>query len=563
LVKIKSSIRPDPDNSVSIVRRRISALRCAYNHVLVRVLRQLTTSADINEYADAYERASGYRVPIDYLRRSLVFGYVRRGRLMGGVVMSGQAPFRTLDRIPDAYREQVAAAIDPGDTVELVCVWLDRELRSGLASAVFWYGLFLETGRRGVRSVLFGTESRGLHQMYLLGRPRVLYSGPVTVDGQQRHGWIFHSPVANRWPALRRITLYKLRRGRRPAGPAVEPTEPVLDAAAWTPVEPRSGQASNALAVPVRGLRVAAGEVVRGLTARLNRAGTERAKAALAAASVEGGWALVTGASSGIGLAYATRLAARGAGLLLIADDDAVCTVAASLRSEFGVRADALAVDLSNREEVDKAISWIGERRVEVLVNNAGVGLKGPFTSGDPDEYAHLIAVNLLAPLLLTRAVLPAMVARGRGAVIHVASVNALAPMPKSAVYSATKTFLLTYATAIWYENRERGVVFQTMLPGTTATAFHDKQHTDLPVWALAPTAVAESSLAALGRRPVHVTGLLNKAFRVLGGLMPLTARTAAAGAALTASLGHPGTANSAGATKTATPGTPATEPND
>jgi uncharacterized protein len=147
--------------------------------------------------------------------------------------------------------------------------------------------------------------------------------------------------------------------------------------------------------------------------------------------------------------------------------------------------------------------------------------------------------------------------------VIHVASVNALAPMPRSAVYSATKTFLLTYATAIWYENRERGVVFQTMLPGTTATAFHDKQHTDLPVWALAPTAVAESSLAALGRRPVHVTGLLNKAFRVLGGLMPLTARTAAAGAALTASLGHPGSASTASATKTATPSTPATEPND
>lgn len=536
-------------------------VRCAYNPFFVRVLRQLSTSAEIEHYADAYERASGYRVPTEYLRRSLVFGYIRHGRLMGGVVMSGQAPFRTLDRIPDAYREQVATAIDPRDTVELVCVWLDRELRSGLASAVFWYGLFLETGRRGVRSVLFGTESRGLHQMYLLGRPRVLYSGPVTVDGQQRHGWIFHSPVANRWPALRRITFYKLRRGRRPAAAAVETTEPVLDVAPREPVASGSGQASHALAVPVRGLRVAAGEVARGLTARFDRTGPRRARAALAAAAVDGAWALVTGASSGIGLAYATRLAARGAGLLLVADDDAVEAVAASLRSEFGVRADALVVDLSNRDEVEKAISWIGDRRIEVLVNNAGVGLKGPFTAGDPDEYAHLIALNLLAPLLLTRALLPAMVARGRGAVIHVASVNALAPMPKSAVYSATKTFLLTYATAIWYENRDRGVVFQTMLPGTTATAFHEKQRTDLPVWALAPTAVAESSLAALGRRPVHVTGLLNKAFRILGGLMPLTARTAAAGAALTASLGQPSSASTANTT-THTTGTPATDQN-
>jgi short-subunit dehydrogenase len=519
----------------------------------VKVLRQLTTSAQIDEYAEKYERASGYRVPVDYLHRSLVFGFVRNGRLLGGVVISGQSPFRTLQRIPEPYRTKVAAAIDPSNTIELVCVWLDPALRSGPASALFWYGLFLETGRRGARSVLFGTESRGLYQMYLLGHPRVLYSGPVTVDGRQRHGWIFHSPVAHRWPALRRMTLYKLKGGRRHDVAIDEALEPVLDT---EPDEPREsgasavtgvrgrGQSRHALAVPLRGLAVAGGEIARGMTARFARTGPDRAAAALAGAALPDGWAVVTGASSGIGLAYANRLAARGAGLLLLADDDAVHSVADGLRSEYGVRAEALTVDLAKREDVDKAVSWIGERRVEVLVNNAGVGLKGRFVDGDPDEYSSLVAVNLLAPLLFTRALLPAMVARGRGAVIHVASVNALAPMPRSAVYSATKTFLLTYATAIWYENRDRGVVFQTLLPGTTATAFHDKQHTNLPPWALAPTDVADSSLNALGRRPVHVTGGLNKAFRLLGGLMPLTARTAAAGEALTASLGDGHTAS-------------------
>ncbi|MGH8890898.1 MAG: SDR family NAD(P)-dependent oxidoreductase [Acidothermaceae bacterium] len=507
----------------------------------MKVLSQLTTSAEIDEYAEKYEQASGYRVPIDYLQRSLVFGFVRKGRLLGGVVISGQAPFRTLQRVPEPYRTQVAAAVDPSDTIELVCVWLDPSLRSGPASALFWYGLFLETGRRGARSVLFGTESRGLYQMYLLGHPRVLYSGQVTVDGRQRHGWIFHSPVAHRWPALRRMTLYKLKGGRRHDAASDESAEPVLDTRPAESPEPAvtgTGQSRHAIAVPLRGLAVAGAEIARGMTARFTRTGTDRAAAALAGATLADGWAVVTGASSGIGLAYANRLAGRGAGLLLLADDDAVHAVAQGLQSEFGVRAEALTVDLSEREDVDKAVSWIGDRRVEVLVNNAGVGLKGRFIDADPDEYASLVAVNLLAPLLLTRALLPAMVARGRGAVIHVASVNALAPMPRSAVYSATKTFLLTYATAIWHENRDRGVVFQTLLPGTTATAFHDKQHVDLPPWALAPTDVAESSLGALGRRPVHVTGGLNKAFRVLGGLMPLTARTAAAGAALTASLG-------------------------
>jgi short-subunit dehydrogenase len=110
--------------------------------------------------------------------------------------------------------------------------------------------------------------------------------------------------------------------------------------------------------------------------------------------------------------------------------------------------------------------------------------------------------------------------------------------MPYSAVYSATKTFLLTYATAVWHENRDRGVVFQTLLPGTTATAFHSRQHTDLPAWAAAPDAVAAASLRAMGRNPVHVPGALNRAFRLLGAVMPLRARTAAAAEALRASLG-------------------------
>jgi short-subunit dehydrogenase len=489
------------------------------------LLHRITEVGDLDEFAEAYERASGYRVSPEYLGRALVFGLRRRGRLVGGVVMTAEAPLRTLTRVPAPQRAQIAAAVG-NDTVELTCVWLDPAYRSGLVSALFWYGLFLETGRRGVRHVLFGTESESLQRMYRLGRPRILYSGPVTVDGQDKHGWIFHSPVAHRWPALTRMTLYKLGlrfnldRAESVAVPSVH-----------------SGQSRHAGAVPLRGLSVATAELRRGLVGRLRGTDRRRAGAALAAARA-GGWALVTGASSGIGLAYARQLAAGGAGLLLVADDPDLPAVADRLRDDHGVPVDALVVDLAADAALDKIVGWVGDRRVEVLVNNAGLGSKGPFISIDPDDYARLIRVNLTAPVLLTRALLPAMVARGRGAVIHVASINALAPMPYSAVYSATKTFLLTYATAAWYENRDRGVVFQTLLPGTTATAFHDRQATALPGWAAAPDAVAASSLRRLGRQPVHVPGRLNRALRVLGALMPLRMRTAAAGEALLASLG-------------------------
>jgi short-subunit dehydrogenase len=482
------------------------------------VLQRITDAADLAEFAHAYELASGYHVSQDYLCRALVFGLRRRGRLVGGVVMTAEAPLRTLIRIPEPQRHEVAARVGD-DTVELTCVWLDRAYRSGVVSALFWYGLFQETGRRGVRHVLFGTESESLQRMYLLGRPSTVYSGPVTVDGQTRHGWIFHSPVSHRWPALTRMTLYKL--GLRPRTGHVAP-EPDLTVP--------SGQPTRASAVPLRGIVAGAREQLR----RTDRVG---ARAALAATRT-GGWALVTGASSGIGLAYARQLAARGAGLLLVADDPRLPDVADRLREQYGVAVDSLVLDLSIDPALDKVIGWVGDRRVEVLVNNAGFGAKGPFITVDPVDYARLIQVNLAVPVQLTRALLPAMVARGRGAVIHVASVNALAPMPYSAVYSATKTFLLTYASAIWYENRDRGVVFQTLLPGTTATAFHDRQHTELPSWASAPDAVAASSLRRLGRHLVHVPGTLNRALRVLGALMPMRARTAAAAEALQASLG-------------------------
>ena len=193
------------------------------------ILSLLATKAQLAEYRRAYAEASGYHVALDYLERSVVYGLRLRGRLVGGVVMSTLSPLRTLQRIPEPDRSRVEAMLDLDDTVELTCVWLAPSARRGALSALFWFGLFLETSRHGVRTVLFGTESYRLHRLYLLGKPDVLYSGPVVVDGQELTGWIFRSPVAHRWPALARMTVYKtardLRRRLRPAAAATVPAQ--------------------------------------------------------------------------------------------------------------------------------------------------------------------------------------------------------------------------------------------------------------------------------------------------------------------------------------------------
>jgi short-subunit dehydrogenase len=295
---------------------------------------------------------------------------------------------------------------------------------------------------------------------------------------------------------------------------------------------------ASAAALPIRGLAVAGRELAGWTQRRVGSAGPRRAAAALAAAR-DGGWALVTGASSGIGRAYAEDLARRGIDVLLVADDaTGLADAAADIAARTGATCDTYVADLADRDSVARLTAWIADRRVDVLVNNAGVGAKGRFCGQPGESYAELLDVDAVAPVLLTRAVLPAMVERGRGIVVHVASINALAPMPGSAVYSAAKTFLLSYATAVWFEYRDSGVVFQTLLPGTTATDFHRRQGTRLPAWAMRPEDVVASSVEALGRAPTHVPGRVNRVLRVLGAALPLELRAAAAGAVLTASLG-------------------------
>jgi short-subunit dehydrogenase len=181
--------------------------------------------------------------------------------------------------------------------------------------------------------------------------------------------------------------------------------------------------------------------------------------------------ALVTGASSGIGLATSLLLAARGARVLATGrDTGALADVAGRTDGPW------LAADLAERSEVDRLAAWAGEVGVDLLVNNAGFGWAGPFASIEPLDAERLIAVNLTAPILLTRALLPGMLDRGVGHVVNVVSIAGHVGVGGEAVYSATKGGLITFTEALRYELAGSGVGAGLVAPGVVRTPFFERE---------------------------------------------------------------------------------------
>lgn len=187
--------------------------------------------------------------------------------------------------------------------------------------------------------------------------------------------------------------------------------------------------------------------------------------------------ALITGASSGIGLAFAEQLAARGVSLILVARTQSkLLAVAERLSKAHGIATEIIAIDLA-AESASKTIARrLAERNLapDILINNAGFATYGAFSDLALERQKEEILVNCLAPVELTHALLPAMLARGDGAVINVASTAGVQPDPYMAIYGATKAFLLSFSQALWAENRGRGVRVLALCPGATETAFFD-----------------------------------------------------------------------------------------
>ena len=185
--------------------------------------------------------------------------------------------------------------------------------------------------------------------------------------------------------------------------------------------------------------------------------------------------ALVTGASAGIGSAIAHELASRGHNLVLVARRlDRLEALATEIASEFDVSAHAVACDLADgaaREELPSRVQALG-LDVEVLVNNAGFATGGPFHESDTARELQQVRLDVEAVVGLTSQFVTAMVERGRGAILNVASTAGMQPLPFSAGYSAAKAYVLTFSEALHVELRGHGITVTALAPGPVSTDF-------------------------------------------------------------------------------------------
>src|SRR6266498_3875562 len=191
--------------------------------------------------------------------------------------------------------------------------------------------------------------------------------------------------------------------------------------------------------------------------------------------------ALVTGASSGIGAAFAERLAKDGYDLIIVARRrDQLESLAGQLQANHHVNIEVIVADLSKSDDLRTVEKRVAEdTALEILVNNAGFGAYMPFVQLDPDKAEELINVQVLAVARLTRAALPGMIARGHGSIINVSSRLAFSgPMgssqlPKRATYAGTKAFINTFSQLLQSELEGTGVRVQALCPGVVRTEFH------------------------------------------------------------------------------------------
>lgn len=239
--------------------------------------------------------------------------------------------------------------------------------------------------------------------------------------------------------------------------------------------------------------------------------------------------AIVTGASAGMGVVFARRLAERGSNLVLVARrEERIVALAGELRGAHGVDVQALTADLADAKDLQRVVERAAADDVAMLVNNAGINGYAPFVEVDPEIVAKVIALNATAPALLSRAALPGMLRRGEGTIVNVASILSFAgslppdPLPWRTTYAATKSFLVTFTRTLAAEVADGAVRIQVVCPGYTKTEFHMTNRADpvqgtapddQPELAMLPEEVVQASLAGLDAgEVVCVPGLADPA---------------------------------------------------
>jgi short-subunit dehydrogenase len=236
-------------------------------------------------------------------------------------------------------------------------------------------------------------------------------------------------------------------------------------------------------------------------------------------------WTIITGASSGIGAEFARAFAARGDALVLVARR---AERLAALQAELaGTRVETITLDLEQPDAAERLVAEIANRGIVVhtLVNNAGFGLRGRFTTLPYAEQIAMLELNVMTLTRLCGLVLPGLVARGAGGIINVASIAGFQAVPFMGVYAATKAYVLSLSEALHEEARQAGVTVTALCPGATATEF--ARRADLEKSKLFQGAMQAAEVARLGLagyeagRAVVITGGTNRAAALASKLLP------------------------------------------
>jgi len=242
--------------------------------------------------------------------------------------------------------------------------------------------------------------------------------------------------------------------------------------------------------------------------------------------------ALVTGASAGIGKAFADVFAKNGFDLILTARrEERLKTLAGELQAKHGIKASVCAMDLADPTGAERLVAEIKANglKVDALVNNAGYGVPGSFLSSSWDRHADFLQVLLISVTELTYRLLPGMVERGYGRIINVASLAGLVPAPAGhTLYAAAKAFLIKFSESLAHEVRRHDVHVTALCPGFTFSEFHDVTGTrarmkSLPpfMWSSSSEVARQGYDAVMAGKSVVVTGRVNAAIATLVRMLP------------------------------------------
>ena len=234
--------------------------------------------------------------------------------------------------------------------------------------------------------------------------------------------------------------------------------------------------------------------------------------------------AIITGATAGIGASYAQQLAEAGSNLVLVARDlSRLEKLATELKAAHGVQVEVLQADLSDRAQLDKVCARVAQSDIDLVVNNAGFGIKQPFVGGTIEAEQNLLDVLVTAVMRITHAAMPGMIARDRGGVINVSSV---AGWMSSGTYSSAKAWVTSFSEALATHHKKSNVHVLALCPGYTRTEFHSRADMEIQtipnwMWLDVDVVVAKSLKDFEKGKPISVPGMQYKFLSLIAQYLP------------------------------------------